>query len=110
MRHAFFLSLLLLLCPSFVLAGRGYGPPPPVYGYPAPYGGSHNHHARTHDHRDAWIPAAIVGGLLGIFALSQMDSMYTQQAPGERICRDTYNYYDAYGNYTHSTYVDRPCR
>jgi hypothetical protein len=47
--------------------------------------------------------------VLGIIALSQMEPAENTPAPPRRICRDTYNYYDEYGNYLYSRYVDRPC-
>ena len=71
--------------------------------------------------RDCSVPALVItsysihytklydGGLLGIMALSQMDSIYTRPMPPQRICRDTYNYYDENGRFMYSRYVDRPC-
>ena len=111
MRRMLVVLLLIVFLPTLGFAGRGhgYGPPPPSYGYDGPYRHPHGGHHR-YDHRDAWVPLAIVGGILGIVALSQMDSVYTQPAPPQRICRDTYNYYDEYGNFMYSRYVDRPCR
>nr|WP_321467418.1 hypothetical protein [uncultured Desulfobulbus sp.] len=103
--------LLVVLLPTIAFAGRGYGYGPPAYGYNGPrhypsYAPPHAHY----DHRDAWIPLAVLGGVLGIVALSQMDSVYTQPAPPVRMCRDTYNYYDEYGHFRYSRSVDRPCR
>ncbi|MGD9950404.1 MAG: hypothetical protein AB7U29_18280 [Desulfobulbus sp.] len=112
MRKILAVILLVLLLPSVGFAGRGYGygPPPPSYGYDGPRRYPHyDHHSSHYDDRDAWIPLAIVGGVLGIVALSQMDSAYTPPAPPRRICRDTYNYYDENGNFMYSRYVDRPC-
>ncbi|MDD2464907.1 MAG: hypothetical protein PHI97_13000 [Desulfobulbus sp.] len=112
MRRIFVVILLVLLFPAagFARQGYGYGPPPPSYGYDGPRHAPHyDRHSSHHDNRDAWIPLAIVGGVLGIVALSQMESVYTQPAPPQRVCRDTYNYYDQYGNYSYSRYVDRPC-
>jgi hypothetical protein len=104
------LALLLLVCilPLEAHGGRGDGYPHHAYGgphYPPP----HRYHSSHHDHRDAWIPLAVIGGVLGIIALSQMEPAYNRPAPPRRICRDTYNYYDEYGNYLYSRYVDRPC-
>ncbi len=112
MQRMFVVLLLSLFLPTVGWAERGYyhGPPPPAYGY----GGKPHYprydHGSHHDYRDAWIPLAIVGGVLGLIALSQMDSVYTRPAPPRRICRDTYNYYDANGQFLYSRYVDRPCR
>lgn len=65
-------------------------------------------------HRNDWIaPVAIVGGILGLAAISQMNSTpgyQTASRPPQRMCRDSYNYYDSRGNYQHTKYVDRPCQ
>ncbi len=108
--------LLVLLCPVVGRADRGYGPGPPTSGGPPPHGYNgprssphhdHDHHYDHHHHNDDWIvPLAIIGGVLGIAALTQMEST---PVPPRRLCRDTYNYYDEYGNYVYSRSVDRPC-
>ena len=112
MRRIFTVLLLSLLLPSVGWAGRGYyyGPPRPSYGYGGPGHYPYSNYGPRHDHRDVWIPLAIVGGVLGVIALSQMDSVYSRPVPPQRICRDTYNYYDQNGQFMYSRYVDRPCR
>jgi len=112
MRRIIAVLLLSLFMPQLGWAGRGYyrAPPPPSYGDGGGYRYPHSYHGYSHDHRDVWIPLAIVGGVLGIMALSQMDSVYTRPVAPRRICRDTYNYYDQNGQFMYSRYVDRPCR
>lgn len=114
MRGTVVVLLLVLALPVSGFAGRGYGYGP---SYPPPYeydgsrhSSGHDHHFSHHDHRDAWVPLAIFGGILGIIALSQMEPAFSPPMPPQRICRDTYNYYDEYGHYLYSRYVDRPCR
>ena len=78
-------------------SGSGHG-----YGYNHGYGYSH--------HDNDWIvPLAVVGGVLGVLALTQMSAPPPPPPPPQRICRDTYNYTDEYGRYLYSRYVDRPC-
>jgi hypothetical protein len=109
MRKTLAFLLLLVFCPTMGLAERGYRHPPG----PLPYadGSRSSPYPRYHHHHDdEWIvPLAIFGGFLGLLALSQMQPAYVSPAPPRRICRDTYNYYDQYGNYMYSRYVDRPC-
>ena len=76
---------------------------------------SHSHYGSRpdyysgHHHDDEWVvPLVIVGGLVGAMALSQMATQ-PPPPPPQRICRDTYDYYDEYGGYLYSRYVDRPC-
>jgi len=99
--------LLLLSVPAISFGDyHGYrqGPPPSTYGPRVDYSSGHRHHD------DGWIvPLAIVGGVLGVMALSQMATQPPLPPPPQRICRDTYNYYDEYGQYLYSRYVDRPC-
>ena len=105
MRKIIALILFLLLCPTLVFADRhrAYrsGPPPSHYGPRYDY--RHHHH----HHDESWVPLAIVGGLLGVIALSQMAP--PPPPPPQRICRDSYNYYDEHGQYLYTRYVDRPC-
>ena len=115
MRKTIATLLVLLLCPALSFAQRyddyRHGPPP---SYDGPrsrdYHSQDRHdHGGHRDHGDDWIvPLAIVGGVLGVMALSQMSSP-APPPPPQRICRDTYNYYDEFGNYLYSRYVDRPC-
>lgn len=112
MRRILVLVVLMLLLPAVGVAGRGYDydPPPPPHAYDGPRYRPHHDYSSSHsDHRDAWVPLALLGGVLGIIALSQMEPAENTPAPPRRICRDTYNYYDEYGNYLYSRYVDRPC-
>lgn len=111
-------SLILLLCPAVSFAGsynypvrhgmRPYGyhyyppPSPGIRHQPYPRYNSYHHH-----HNDWILPLAIVGTALGVMALSQ--SYTPPPLPPQRICRDTYNYYDENGRYLYSEYVDRPC-
>jgi len=106
MRKMIAVVLFLLLCPAIGLGERrgGYyqGPPPSHHGPSPGYYHGYNHHD------DGWIvPLAIVGGVLGVMALSQMST--PPPPPPQRICRDSYNYYDEYGQYLYTRYVDRPC-
>ncbi len=78
-------------------SGYGHG-----YGYNNRYGYSHGHHDN-----DWIVPLAIVGGVLGVLALTQMAP--PPPPPPQRICRDTYNYTDEYGRHLYSRHVDRPC-
>lgn len=114
MRGIVVVLILVLALPVSGFAGRGgygYGPPSPPPGYDGPPPSSrHDRHFSRHDHGDAWVPLAIFGGILGLVALSQMEPAFSPPRPPQRICRDTYNYYDEYGNYLYSRYVDRPCR
>lgn len=107
MRTMIAMVLLLLLMPAISFGDyHGYrqGPPPSSYGPRVDYSSGHRHHD------DGWIvPLAIVGGVLGVMALSQMATQPPPPPPPQRICRDTYNYYDQYGQYLYSRYVDRPC-
>jgi hypothetical protein len=109
MRKTVALLLVLILCPTIVYADRSHGHrpgPPPPYG--GPHSGPYPYHSGHGHHDDEWIvPLAIVGSLFGIMALSRMTT--PPPPPPRRICRDTYNYYDEYGNYLYSRYVDRPC-
>ena len=110
MRKTIAALLVLLLCPALSFAQRyddyRHGPPP---SYDGPRSRDYHHAPGRHDHGDDWIvPLAIVGGVLGVMALSQM-SAPAPPPPPQRICRDTYNYYDEFGNYLYSRYVDRPC-
>jgi len=101
--------LVVLLCPSITLADRHHGyRPDGSYGYD---NRRYDHRSsRHHGHSDDWIvPLAIVGGILGVVALSQMNTPASAPPPPEPLCRDTYNHYDEYGNYLYSRYVDRPC-
>ncbi len=106
MRKLIAVVLFVLLCPTIGLGERrGYHSRPPQHSY-AP---RLDYHGRHHSD-DGWIiPLAIFGGILGVMALSQMAAP-PPPAPPQRICRDTYNYYDEYGRYLYSRYVDRPCR
>lgn len=110
-------ALILLLCPTLVLAG-GHGYPPRYshgpqgYYHPRPpYSGGYRSHGSYHHHNDDWIvPVAIFGTMLGLAALSRPYAYaLPPQPPRKRICRDTYNHYDEYGRYLYSTYVDRFC-
>jgi hypothetical protein len=129
MKKKIAIALLLLLCPTIVLAQRyggysSYGRGSYGYYRPAPY------YARgySHYHNNDWIvPAAVFGTVLGVAALSRpyayaqpvyaqpvyAQPVYAQPVyappPPRRICRDTYNHYDQSGRYTYTTYVDRPC-
>jgi len=107
MRTMIAIVLLLLSVPAISFGDyHGYrqGPPPSSYGPRGNYSSGHRHHD------DGWIvPLAIVGGVLGVMALSQMATQPPLHSPPQRICRDTYNYYDEYGQYLYSRYVDRPC-
>ena len=72
MRTTVAVALFLLLCPSISLADRYHD------GYRSqPYSYDHrdSNHSRHHSgHGDDWIvPLAIVGGVLGVVALSQMN-------------------------------------
>ena len=105
MRTTVAVALFLLLCPSISLADRyrdGYR------SRPYSYDNRDSNYSRHHSgHGDDWIvPLAIVGGVLGVVALSQMSAA---PPPPQPLCRDTYNHYDEYGNYLYSRYVDRPC-
>ena len=107
MRATVAVALFLLLCPSISLADRyrdGYRSQPYYYGH------RDSNYSRHHSgHGDDWIvPLAIVGGVLGVVALSQMNEPAPPPPPAP-LCRDTYNHYDEYGNYLYSRYVDRPC-
>ncbi len=124
MKKKIVITLILLLCPTIVLAQRygyypSYGHRPHGYYRPAPYysGGYYRHH------NDDWIvPVAVFGTVLGVAALSRpyayaqpvypqpvyAQPVYAPPSP-RRICRDTYNHYDQSGRYTYTTYVDRPC-
>ena len=111
MRKIITLILILLFLPLTVYAG-GHGAYRGYSGYHHHKGG-YSHHApyRYHSsHRNnGWIvPLAIFGGVLGLAALSQMNTP-AFSPPQQRICRDTYDFYDEYGNYLYSSYVDRPC-
>ena len=109
MRKLIAVVLFLLLCPAISLGDRygyGYRPGPP-HSY---YGPGPSHSYGHHHHGDDWIiPLALVGGVLGVVALSQMSTQPPPPPPPQRICRDTYNYTDEYGRYLYSRYVDRPC-
>jgi hypothetical protein len=108
MRTTMTIVVLLLLGPSISLAGRYHGYRPDS-SYSSSSGRYGNHYRHSNHHGDDWIvPLAIVGGILGVVALSQM-SAPAPPPPPQRLCRDTYNYYDAYGNYLYARYVDRPC-
>lgn len=118
MRKPLTVLLLLLFFPTLGLADRGYGPSPVPYprggpsphGYDVPIRGYPSGERHHHHHDNDWIvPLAIFGGVLGIAALSQMQPASPPPAPPRRLCRDTYNYYDEYGNYLYSRYIDRPC-
>lgn len=101
--------LVLLLCPSITFADRHHGYRPENY-YARDVRGSDHWSSGHHGHSDDWIvPLAIVGGILGVAALSQMDTPASAPPPPVPLCRDTYNHYDEYGNYLYSRYVDRPC-
>jgi hypothetical protein len=111
-------ALILLLCPTIVLAQRyghpsPYGPRTQGYYRPAPhYSGGYPRQGSYHHHNDDWIvPVAIFGTVLGLAALSRPYAYDPPPPPlpPRRICRDTYNHYDEYGRYIYSTYVDRPC-
>ena len=102
MRKTIAALLVLLLCPALSLAQRyddyRHGPPP---SYDGPR--SRDYHPHDHggyrDQGDDWIvPLAIVGGVLGGMALSQMCAP-APPPPPPRICRDTYNYYVVVGKY-----------
>ncbi len=100
--------VVLLLCPTIGLADRYHG-----YRPDASYGYDHRRYdhrpSSRHSHNDDWlVPLAIVGGILGVAALSQMDTP-SAPPPPEPLCRDAYNHYDEYGNYLYTRYVDRPC-
>ena len=100
--------LFLLLLPT-VSFGEYHGyyrhePDRPYYGQ---RGGDYHGH---HHHDDEWVvPMVLFGGLIGAMALSQMNSQPPPPPPPQRICRDTYDYYDEQGHYLYSRYVDRPC-
>lgn len=118
MKKGITFALILLLCPTMSFAGyhdyptrhakRPYG-----HNYYAPPSRGVRHHPPPrynsyHRHNNDWIlPFAIVGTALGVMALSQ--SYPPPPQPPQRICRDTYNYYDEDGRYLYSEYVDRPC-
>lgn len=107
MRNMIAIVLFLLLVPTISFGEyRGYR-----QGQFHSYYGPRPDHSSGHwHHNDGWIvPLAIVGGVLGIMALSQMSTQPAPPPPPQRICRDTYNYYDEYGRYIYSRYVDRPC-
>ncbi|KAF0188667.1 MAG: hypothetical protein FD168_1467 [Desulfobulbaceae bacterium] len=118
MKKKIAIALILLFCPTIVLAQR-YGAPSSYgrgsHGYyrPAPaYYGGYSHYGSSHHHNDDWIvPVAIFGTVLGLAALSRPYAYAPPPPPlpPRRICRDTYNHYDEYGRYLYSTYVDRPC-
>jgi len=101
MRTLIVFLLFLLLLPAVGL-GRDHG----YY-----RGSSHSRYSHGHGHHDdGWIvPLAIVGGVLGVAALSQMAAQPLPPPPPQRICRATYNYTDEYGRFLYSRYVDRPC-
>lgn len=120
MKKKIAIALILLFCPTIVLANRyghhsPYGHGPQGYYRPAPhYSGGYypRHGSRHHHHNDGWIvPVAIFGTVLGLAALSRPYAYDPPPPPlpPRRICRDTYNHYDEYGRYIYSTYVDRPC-
>lgn len=140
MRKIAIIFMLMFFVPMAVYA-RPHGPPPghgghyrgPGYGRDFRHGGPprdhyrpryHNRHYYNdryyHDrwyrdrHRNDWIaPVAIVGGILGLAAISQMNSApryQTAPRPPQRMCRDSYNYYDERGNFQYTRYVDRPCQ
>ena len=105
MRRLIAIVLFLLFVPTISFGeyhGYRQGPPPSNYGPRPDHSFGHGHHD------DGWIvPLAIVGGVLGVMALSQM--VQPAPSPPQRICRDTYNYHDEYGRYLYSRYIDRPC-
>jgi hypothetical protein len=109
MRKIIAVVLFLLFLPAVSLGdyhGYRYGPAHSYYRprYGQYYSGHHHHHG------DEWVvPLVIAGGLLGAMALSQMPPASYPPPPPQRICRDTYDYYDEYGQYLYSRYVDRPC-
>lgn len=118
MKKRIVFALILLLCPTIGLTGhydqptrygnRSYGPhsyPPPSSG--VRHRGYYPQDSSYHHHNDWIVPLAIFGAALGVMALSQ--PYVAPPAPPQRICRDTYNYYDEYGRYLYSEYVDRPC-
>lgn len=110
-------ALVFLLLPGLALANpyrqpsSRYWHSPPSGSwhrpYPAPYYRHHGYYYRPYHHYNDWIvPAAIVGTAVGLMAISAS----APPPPPERICRDTYNHYDAQGRFLYSEYVDRPCR
>lgn len=122
MRFIIFPLITLLLWPIVGYSRHhggyyGYAPAPrSYYRPPVHYRPSHYHPYRPHrshrSHRDNWIvPLAIAGGVIGIVALSQLTwpSAPPLMQPQVRLCRDTYNHYDEFGNYLYTRYVDRPC-
>ena len=87
MRTMIAVALFILLCPAISLGDHnGYrsGPSRPNYGPSPDHSSGHSHHD------DSWIvPLAIVGGVLGVVALSQMSTQPPPPPPPQRICRDT---------------------
>jgi len=120
MRTMIAFVLFLLLVPATGFGeyhgySRGYSGSPygPRTYNSSGYGHGYNNGSYGHGHGhndDGWIvPLAIVGGVLGVVALSQMSAQPQPPPPPQRICRDAYNYTDEYGRYLYTRYVDRPC-
>ena len=102
--------LLLLFLPAVSFGeyhGYRHGPDRSYYGQ---RGGHYGHYYGHHHHDDEWVvPMVLFGGLLGAMALSEVNSQPPPPLPPQRICRDTYDYYDEQGHYLYTRYVDRPC-
>jgi len=118
MRMIIFPLIALLLWPAVGFSRHhgghySYAPAPRSYYGPPVHPRPHHYRPyRPHSpYRDNnWIiPLAIAGGVLGIVALSQLTWPPSPPPPPVRLCRDTYNYYDEFGNYLYTRYVDRPC-
>ena len=113
MRKIFFPLIALLLWPDVGYSRHHWG-------YPAYSPTPHAHYGlpkyhRPHQyrsHRDNWVVSLdLAGGVIGIVALSQLTWPSTPPPPQHqaRLCRDTYNYYDEFGNYLSTRFIDRPC-